>query len=525
MLRTSWWLGCFCFGALTIDLEKDAARFCPPLAPGCDRSCGPRMDYGSLLQFHAQVLRWLWLADVHSSPVDLQCEAGADHRPSEWEALANLAETAERLDCVAAWWPCFPSEKGAVHQLRRFCHAFRDRTHQAIRWLQEEDGLFVQHLHASHICYNEAGELYKSLMIHEHMRKLVSERAVRILRLDREPRVAPDLPRWAYPPEYPSQESCPLCGVHLPAGAAPAWWAAPTVAEMLKKVAQTLGTSTAGFFVNLGAREGACELPGELPYLPGGEPGDPANCLAAAGHRGIMVEGDQGQFASLQDLYGRRGDIKLLLGWVDPSGAREAVVAALRELSLGSSAGAEEDNVDLLKVDVDNCDCCFVEELLAGGLRPRLIHAEVHSLIAPPLAFRPKLRQDLSQTSLSVKEGAAHLHCSLSAYSALLEPLGYRLSHLVSRDAIFVRGDFVHLFPWAASGSAELAWRHGYRCHPHWRTKHEEPEYISVFGYDFRRWADVNLTLEERATYMEMQLDCSDIKGYEIWVHETRASS
>eukprot|EP00415_Alexandrium_ostenfeldii_P003729 UN3729 len=69
----------------------------------------------------------------------------------------------------------------------------------------------------------------------------------------------------------------------------------------------------------------------------------------------------------------------------------------------------------------------------------------------------------------------------------MLEPLGYRLSHLVSRDAIFVRG----------TGYADEAWRRGYRCHPHWRTKHEEPEYVSAYSYDFRRWADISLPLEE----------------------------
>mmetsp|Transcript_112273 Transcript_112273/g.272679 ORF Transcript_112273/g.272679 Transcript_112273/m.272679 type:complete len:243 (-) Transcript_112273:46-774(-) len=235
-----------------------------------------------------------------------------------------------------------------------------------------------------------------------------------------------------------------------------------------------------------------------------------------------MVEGDERQFASLRQLYGGRGDVELLLGWVDPAGARQAVGGVVRRLAEAAGMAPGDDAVDLLKVDVDNCDCCFVEELLAGGLRPRLIHAEVHSLIPPPVAFRPRLRQDFSQTSASIKDGAAHLHCSLSAYLAMLEPFGYRLSHLASRDAIFVRGDLAHVFPWIRAGadaSAEVAWRRGYRCHPHWRTKHEEPEYISAYSYDFRRWADSSLPVEERITYIRLQLNCSGLTGYELWVH------
>ena len=72
-----------------------------------------------------------------------------------------------------------------------------------------------------------------------------------------------------------------------------------------------------------------------------------------------------------------------------------------RKTSRRRTRGENEEEVDeadghprafvrLGQVDVDNCDCCFVEELLRGGLRPWVVHAEVNSLVPPPIgALRP----------------------------------------------------------------------------------------------------------------------------------------
>ena len=133
----------------------------------------------------------------------------------------------------------------------------------------------------------------------------------------------------------------------------------------------------------------------------------------------------------------------------------------------------------LHKVDVDSCDCCFVEDVLKAGIRPLLIHVEVHPLVPPPFGYRPCLsgkrgftashpspsRRPVffdpsigdSMLSLSalacmtcgtcyacyprlnllavsgVLEGRpGHmLHCSLSAFEELLDDYGYHLAALL----------------------------------------------------------------------------------------------
>lgn len=40
------------------------------------------------------------------------------------------------------------------------------------------------------------------------------------------------------------------------------------------------------------------------------------------------------------------------------------------------------------EVDVDNCDCCFLETILETGLKPLLIHVEVSPLVPPPFVYR-----------------------------------------------------------------------------------------------------------------------------------------
>ena len=46
---------------------------------------------------------------------------------------------------------------------------------------------------------------------------------------------------------------------------------------------------------------------------------------------------------------------------------------------------------------MDNCDCCFVEAILAAGLRPLMIHVEVSPLVPPPIIYRPAAYQKLGR--------------------------------------------------------------------------------------------------------------------------------
>merc|ERR1712014_553866 len=104
------------------------------------------------------------------------------------------------------------------------------------------------------------------------------------------------------------------------------------------------------------------------------------------------------------------------------------------------------------------------------------------------------------------------------------EPFGYRLSHLESRDAVFVRRDLAYLFPWASrDDGGAMAWLRGNRCHPARPLNHEEHEYTILFWYDFRRWEDERLEPQERLLIIETHLHSVGLRGYRLWLHEPNA--
>ncbi|CAE7276118.1 PDK, partial [Symbiodinium sp. CCMP2592] len=168
--------------------------------------------------------------------------------------------------------------------------------------------------------------------------------------------------------------------------------------------------------VNLGAGDGSCgQDVVRQDNLARGLFGmsDPTNCLLREGFGGLVFEGDDRRLHDLQSLVENRTDVELHFGFVDPG------IATKRILEYQAHHGPS--SPQWLKVDVDNCDCCFVEDVLKAGIRPLLIHVEVHPLVPPPFVYRPVFFDPSigdSMLSLSVLEGRpGHmLHCSLSAF-------------------------------------------------------------------------------------------------------------
>merc|ERR1712094_7077 len=145
------------------------------------------------------------------------------------------------------------------------------------------------------------------------------------------------------------------------------------------------------------------------------------------------------------------------------------------------------------------------------SLRPMLLHVEVHSLVPPPLAFRPKAFNPSVQDSLlelgPLEQRRGHMvHCSLSAVVELLRPFGYE--HMVYHDAIFASKQAMkHLKRFQRDTDLEALWLGGFYCHPLRPANPAEISYQQLFLYDYRRWSDPSSRAEERMEQLQLYLD------------------
>mmetsp|Transcript_68802 Transcript_68802/g.224126 ORF Transcript_68802/g.224126 Transcript_68802/m.224126 type:complete len:208 (+) Transcript_68802:980-1603(+) len=158
-------------------------------------------------------------------------------------------------------------------------------------------------------------------------------------------------------------------------------------------------------------------------------------------------------FPGLLQAYGRRSNVHLRLGYTTPSLATRDVLAVM-----------PPGGVDLLKVDVDNCDSCFVDALVHAGTRPKFIHVELTAPLPPPLQGR---------VHFTHKPGFK-MCGSLSEFMRVSP--GYRLLHVEYVNAVLVREDLYAEVAGPTRLSDEEKWRLGYFCHP-FRT-------LSTWGED-----------------------------------------
>ena len=234
--------------------------------------------------------------------------------------------------------------------------------------------------------------------------------------------------------------------------------------------------------INLGAGDGSCDENKE----------DLANCLIEEGFGGIQVEAHPSLERALQKSLQHRTDVAVL-GRLAPAEVLESIHKARR--------------VDappiLLKVDVDNGDCDFLEALLP--LQPAMIHVEVMLMAVPPpfalkVHFNPAVQCTAPgcERARSWRDNLRRRGCSLSAVEETLGR-GYLLLGLAEpgHNVMFLRSDLAWALPLPAMSSWQL-WRQHYFCHPLRGFAHGWEIWHGI-RTDPARWVDPSRSLCERA--------------------------
>ena len=172
--------------------------------------------------------------------------------------------------------------------------------------------------------------------------------------------------------------------------------------------------------MNFGAADGACGKPEDWSH-------DPANCLAAAGYSALMVEGDQQPLGAAWRSLAQPGGShscsaasagrtspwcgwascavqSQVLGYLPLANVTQVVEQFVSDILPANSspdllkALAQKTNRNGGKVDVDNADCLFMEEVrMAFALgralealratKPKIMHLELQPRAPPPLEY------------------------------------------------------------------------------------------------------------------------------------------
>ena len=110
-------------------------------------------------------------------------------------------------------------------------------------------------------------------------------------------------------------------------------------------------------------------------------------------------------------------------------------------------------DVDFLKLDIDSFECDYLEEILIGGFRPKVIDVELAPSYPPPIRYSAKYVPNLN-VALTPFAG-----CSLQAAVDLLQPYNYTLVQYPLEDGWFVRNEYLELFGPLETDAKELFYR------------------------------------------------------------------
>jgi len=138
-----------------------------------------------------------------------------------------------------------------------------------------------------------------------------------------------------------------------------------------------------------------------------------------------------------------------------------------------SSTPASKRNIspDVLKLDIDSCECELLAEYLARirskRLLPKLIQIELSAHLHPPLSFSERchtphrgvdqvklMEQMIRKRGWYTRRWSTNAQvngCSLQAATDLLAPYGYVLLQYDWPDGVFIQENFIYLFPSIAS--------------------------------------------------------------------------
>lgn len=222
------------------------------------------------------------------------------------------------------------------------------------------------------------------------------------------------------------------------------------VAELVRE--GRLGSPAVPDVINLGAGHGGCRS-GEYEY-------DPANCLFERyGASGLWVEGSPEQSEKLVRAVraadaAKKQKLHVVTKMIDEDKLLELI-------GLVRDAGDLSSTPNLLKIDLDNCDCRLAEAILKRAqLLPQLVFVEINLFWAPPVRTHCQWTSEYQQ----VPQESFGAGCSLQDYADALGP-AYRLLFVDFNNALFAHGDLLA----ESAGVSRLVARYdGWTLHDHW---------------------------------------------------------
>lgn len=152
--------------------------------------------------------------------------------------------------------------------------------------------------------------------------------------------------------------------------------------------------------------------------------------LLASGWRGLWVGGE--------DLFFRHESAPprfcFLKRWVD----RDTVLGFVRE----GLKQIERSDVDVLSLDLDGNDIYLIEELLKGGVKPKLYIVEYNAKFPPPIRWRVEYNKS------HVWRDNDYFGASLASFDEVFGMHGYTLicCNFSGSNAFFVRNDLLGSF-------------------------------------------------------------------------------
>ena len=209
------------------------------------------------------------------------------------------------------------------------------------------------------------------------------------------------------------------------------------------EINRTSPVRMSGYAQNVGANDGVAD--------------DPLYPLIK--HRGInalAIESDPALFANLQN------NMKAFRGVVS---MRAAIAPSNATKVLAHRSGSN--TIDVLKIDIDGCECHILDRLLASRwwYRPKIIQIELNHILPPPVAYKDMCANDAPGRSAVPYESNLDVWgCSMQAAYDIVRPHGYRLLQYDWPDAVFIHEVHVAAFPfvpWLEPEDFHAAYWHG----------------------------------------------------------------
>lgn len=128
--------------------------------------------------------------------------------------------------------------------------------------------------------------------------------------------------------------------------------------------------------------------------------------------------------------------------------------------------------MDILKFDIDACECHMLELFLAvtdGYFRAKVIQIELNHVISPPLSYKDMCAENVVQRSSRSKDAWG---CSMQAAYDVVKPYGYMLLQYDWPDAVFVHESYRDAFPCLLQGNPQEIFVRSFWLGHYWARQH-----------------------------------------------------